>query len=117
VTRYPTITFRSTAVAAGRPGWQVSGELTVRDITRPLIVDVVDVVVGGVAHDRVSGATRAGLRGTVRVDRSRFGLSAFGLGAATSLPGSGQFLSKILALDLALNATRLNRDMGRPAAA
>ena len=107
VTRYPTITFRSTSVAVGGPGWRVSGELTVREITRPLIVDV---VVGGVTHDRATGATRVGLRATVRVDRARFGLNA-----PTSLPGGGQ--CNILALDLTLNATRLNRDLPRPAAA
>ena len=38
---YPTITFKSTKVEAGRSGtWDVTGDLTVRDITRPITLEV-----------------------------------------------------------------------------
>jgi polyisoprenoid-binding protein YceI len=38
---YPTITFRSTGVEAGPSGtWNVTGDLTVRDVTRPIILEV-----------------------------------------------------------------------------
>ncbi len=40
VERYPTITFRSTGVEAGPDGAKVSGDLTVRDVTRPVVLDV-----------------------------------------------------------------------------
>jgi polyisoprenoid-binding protein YceI len=41
VERYPTITFRSTAVRAVRDAtWNVDGDLTVRDTTRPLTLQV-----------------------------------------------------------------------------
>jgi polyisoprenoid-binding protein YceI len=39
--RYPTITFRSTKVEEGRSGtWNVTGDLTVRDVTRPVSLEV-----------------------------------------------------------------------------
>jgi polyisoprenoid-binding protein YceI len=39
--KHPTITFRSTKVEPGRSGrWAVTGDLTVRDVTRPVTLDV-----------------------------------------------------------------------------
>jgi polyisoprenoid-binding protein YceI len=39
--KYPSITFRSTNVEAGRSGtWMVTGDLTVRDVTRPVTLEV-----------------------------------------------------------------------------
>jgi len=39
--QYPTITFRSTRVDAGDSGtWMVTGDLTVRDVTRPVTLEV-----------------------------------------------------------------------------
>lgn len=41
VDQYPTITFRSTKVEAADAGaWRVTGDLTVRDVTRPIVLDV-----------------------------------------------------------------------------
>jgi polyisoprenoid-binding protein YceI len=41
VARYPEVAFRSTAVRAGRDGGlQVTGDLTVRDVTRPITLEV-----------------------------------------------------------------------------
>jgi polyisoprenoid-binding protein YceI len=38
---YPTITFKSTKVEAGKSGtWAVTGDLTVRDVTRPITLQV-----------------------------------------------------------------------------
>jgi polyisoprenoid-binding protein YceI len=38
---YPTITFKSTKVEAGRSGtWDVTGDLTVRDVTHPITLEV-----------------------------------------------------------------------------
>jgi polyisoprenoid-binding protein YceI len=39
--KYPTISFRSTKVEAGKSGtWAVIGDLTVRDVTRPITLQV-----------------------------------------------------------------------------
>lgn len=40
VERFPVLTFRSTAVRQAGDAWQVDGELTVKDITRPVTLDV-----------------------------------------------------------------------------
>jgi polyisoprenoid-binding protein YceI len=39
--KYPKITFKSTAVEAGKSGtWNVTGDLTVRDVARPITLEV-----------------------------------------------------------------------------
>ena len=40
VEQYPDITFRSTGVRQAGDSWQIDGELTVRDVTRPVTLDV-----------------------------------------------------------------------------
>ena len=41
VDKYPALTFRSTKVEAGKSGtWDVTGDLTVRDVTRPVTLEV-----------------------------------------------------------------------------
>jgi polyisoprenoid-binding protein YceI len=37
VEKYPTLTFKSTSVAFDGDGWNVTGDLTVRDVTRPVV--------------------------------------------------------------------------------
>lgn len=37
---YPTLRFRSTSVALDGDLWKVTGDLTVRDVTRPVVLDV-----------------------------------------------------------------------------
>jgi polyisoprenoid-binding protein YceI len=101
VARFPTITFRSTYLEAAGPGWQVTGDLTIRDITEPVTTRV---SVDGVALDpTLAGTTlagrRAGMRASVVVDRERFGLTW-----NMNLPGGGLLLSKTVDLELALCA-------------
>ncbi len=40
VERYPTLAFRSTGVRRAGDGWQVEGDLTVKDVSRPVVLDV-----------------------------------------------------------------------------
>jgi polyisoprenoid-binding protein YceI len=40
VEKYPTLTFKSTAVEFDGDGWNVTGDLTVRDVTRPVVLQV-----------------------------------------------------------------------------
>lgn len=70
--KYPEITFRSTSVrAAGRKGhWSVTGDLTVRDVTRPVTLDVELEGVGS-----AYGGPRAVFSAEVEVDREEFGLT------------------------------------------
>jgi polyisoprenoid-binding protein YceI len=69
---YPQITYRSRAVTELAPGrWDVDGDLTVRDVTRPVALHV--TFDGGVVDPW--GNTRAGFTASAEVDREQFGLT------------------------------------------
>jgi polyisoprenoid-binding protein YceI len=72
VETYPTITFRSTKVEAGpSKTWLVTGDLTVRDVTRPVTLEV--------DFDGASGSPmgdeRLGFSAATDVDREDWGLT------------------------------------------
>lgn len=72
VERFPTITFRSTKVErTGTTGLKVTGDITIRGVTRPLILNVVEE---GHARDPWGGE-RAVFSATGKVRRSDFGLN------------------------------------------
>jgi polyisoprenoid-binding protein YceI len=69
---YPEITFRSSRLEGESPGhFRVHGDLTVRDVTRPVTLDV---EYAGVTPDPW-GDLRAGFSATTEVDREDFGLT------------------------------------------
>lgn len=70
--KFPVATFRSTAVeAAGEGRLKVSGELTIKDATRPVVLDVLLNKAG--PHPRNNKPT-IGFDATATVLRSEFGL-------------------------------------------
>jgi polyisoprenoid-binding protein YceI len=70
--QFPTVTYRSTSVTAKGGGrFAVHGDLTVRDVTRPVELDV---TYEGVAKDPW-GNQRFGLSATTEIDREDFGLT------------------------------------------
>jgi len=71
VERYPTITFRSTTIEPRGDRWAIHGELTIRDVTRPGVLDAgfLGVVPG------MQGGRRAGIVAATRIDRQEFGLT------------------------------------------
>jgi polyisoprenoid-binding protein YceI len=72
VETYPTITFRSTSVrAVGDSTWELNGDLTVRDVTRPvsLQVDFDGANVSPVGDERL------GFSAATEVNREDFGLT------------------------------------------
>lgn len=71
VDNYPTITFISTAIEADGETLSVTGDLTIKDVTRPVTVDF---EYNGQATDPY-GNERVGLEGSVQVLRSDFGLT------------------------------------------
>lgn len=72
VEAHPTMTYRSTAVAAAGPGrWTVEGELTIRDVTRPVALDL---ELNGLATDPWGGS-RAIYSASTTVEREAFGLT------------------------------------------
>jgi polyisoprenoid-binding protein YceI len=72
VAKYPTITFKSTKVEAAGPNkWNVTGDLTLHGVTKPVVL----AVEGSGAPIQVMGMTRAGASATATIKRSDFGLS------------------------------------------
>lgn len=70
--RYPTISFRSTKVEAGTSGtWAVTGDLTVRDVTRPITLQV---DFDG-ANASPIGDERVAFSAATEVDREDWGLT------------------------------------------
>jgi len=72
VEHYPTISFRSTGVASDRSGlWKVTGDLTVKDVTRPVVLEV---EFDG-AQTSPWGDERVGFSAATELDREDWGLT------------------------------------------
>jgi polyisoprenoid-binding protein YceI len=72
VAQYPTLSFRSTSVAPeGDDRWKVTGDLTVRDVTRPVVLDV--EFHGG--SNTPWGTAAIGFSASTEVDRDAWGLT------------------------------------------
>jgi polyisoprenoid-binding protein YceI len=72
VERYPTITFRSTAIErSGEEGLRVTGDLTIKGVTRPVELEA---VLRGLAVG-MSGARRAAFSAEVTIDRRDWGIT------------------------------------------
>ncbi len=68
---WPTITFASTAVERDGATWAITGDLTIKDVTRPVTIDFEET---GSARDPF-GNLRAGFEGQVVVNRKDWGLT------------------------------------------
>ncbi len=75
VARFPRISFQSTGVRtaslADGTDFQITGDLTIRDVTRPVTLDV---TVGGRGRDP-HGNDRVAFSATTRIDRRDYGLN------------------------------------------
>jgi polyisoprenoid-binding protein YceI len=71
VATFPTLTFKSRAVTAVDGDLKVSGDLTIRGVTRPVVLDVTS---HGQQNDPWGGR-RAGFEATGTIKRSDFGLT------------------------------------------
>jgi polyisoprenoid-binding protein YceI len=72
VERFPEIKFRSTSVRPGRGDrWDVTGDLTIRDVTRPVTLEVEYC---GAQVDPW-GNTRAGFLGATEINRDEFDIT------------------------------------------
>ncbi|VVB93110.1 Protein YceI [uncultured archaeon] len=71
VRKFPTMTYRSSGVTAEPRGYlTVEGELTIRDVTKPVSIDV---VFNGIVDDPW-GNTRVAFNGSSKISRRDFGL-------------------------------------------
>jgi polyisoprenoid-binding protein YceI len=79
---YPKITFKSTSLtAAGDDAYKLTGNLTIKDITKPVTLDV---EFGGSATD-FYGNLKAGFEVTGKINRKEFGLTWDGITEAGSV--------------------------------
>jgi polyisoprenoid-binding protein YceI len=85
VERYPTITFRSTAVRhVHGDRWAITGDLTIRDVTREVVLDA--VFNGALPAGKVAQA-KLGFTATTEIDRRDFGITT-----NFPLPGTEGFI-------------------------
>ena len=70
VENHPTMLFRSTSVKTDGADWTVEGELTIKGITRPVVLDL---ELNGFGRDAFGG-TRAGFSAKTEINRNEFGV-------------------------------------------
>ena len=98
VDRFPTITFTSTsAEALGDDRYRLTGNLTVRDVTRPVMLDLEFT---GAVHDPF-GLQRAGFEGRTIINRRDFGLEW-----NMALDTGGLLVSEKITIELDVAAVR-----------
>jgi polyisoprenoid-binding protein YceI len=73
VAKYPTATFTSTSVAKGGSGLQVSGNLTLHGVTKPVVLDVSGPTGPITGMDK---KPHAGFEATTTIHRLDFGIGA-----------------------------------------
>ncbi len=68
---HPTLTFRSTSIAPRGDRWAITGDLTIRGVTRPVVLDTESLgVVKG-----MDGRRHAGFEARTKIKRSDWGLT------------------------------------------
>ena len=98
VERFPTITFASTsAEALGPESYRMTGELTIRDVTRPVTIDLEH---SGTVKDPF-GLLRLGFEGSVVINRRDFGL-----GWNMALDTGGLLVSEKITIEIDVAAVR-----------
>lgn len=99
---YPEITFTSTAVEhAGGTSYRVTGDLTIKDVTKPVTLDVEYT---GSAHDPM-GNDRIGFEATATVNRKDWGITW-----NAPLETGGMLVSDRITLDIDVSAVRRGPD-------
>jgi polyisoprenoid-binding protein YceI len=68
---FPTLAFRSTGVRPAGNRWLVDGELTIKGVTRPVVLDTTFEGVGGDPW----GGTRSAFSASTEIDREDWGLT------------------------------------------
>jgi polyisoprenoid-binding protein YceI len=97
VEKYPTMSYRSTAVRPTGDRWVVDGELTLHGVTRPVPLTV---EVNGFGPDPWGGQ-RAGFSATAQIDRREFGIDAI-----VPLDGGGIAVGDKVSIGLEIEAVR-----------
>jgi polyisoprenoid-binding protein YceI len=98
---FPALTFKSTKVApAGKDRYQVTGNLTMRGVTRPVVLDVEFLGMGQIGIGGQNLGTKAGFDATTSVNRRDFGINW-----NKTLDAGGVMLGEDVAISLHIEAT------------
>ena len=93
---HPTMTFKSTSITASGGDYELTGDLTIRGVTKPVTFEL---EVGGVGSDPW-GNTRAGFTATTTISRKDWGLEYNAL-----LEGGGVVIGDKVTIELDVEAT------------
>ena len=96
VEHFPTMTFTSTKVTGSGPEFEVTGDLTIKGVTRPVTFDL---EVGGVQQDPW-GNTKAGFTLTGSINRKDFGMEFNAV-----LEGGGVLVGEKVTIEIDVEAT------------
>jgi polyisoprenoid-binding protein YceI len=97
VEAFPTMTFKSTAVKQDDDEFVLIGDLTIKDVTRPVEIEV---ELDGIVTDPW-GNTRAGFAGETEISRKDYGLTW-----NVPLDGGGVLVSDKIKIQLDVSATK-----------
>jgi polyisoprenoid-binding protein YceI len=97
VENFPYITFRSTKVEQDGDDWKVFGDLSIKDVTRPVVLDV---EYEGTVTDPWGGE-RIGFTASTEVDREDWGLTW-----NVALEAGGVVVSRKIKLELEVEAVK-----------
>jgi polyisoprenoid-binding protein YceI len=93
---FPTIDFVSTRIEPDGDNWRIHGDLTIRGVTRPVVLDA--EYAGAVAN--MNDGTSAGFSARTRIDREDFGLTW-----NVALESGGVMVSRDVRIEIDLEVT------------
>jgi len=97
VENFPEMTFKSTGCeVTGEGTAQITGNLTIRDVTKPVVLDVQKL---GEAKDPFTGASVIGFTATAKINREDFGLTW-----NQAIEGGGVLVGKEVSISLDVEA-------------
>jgi len=96
--KYPEITFKSTKVTKAGDKWTLTGDLTMKGVTKPVTLDL---AILGVSPTPVFGGVRVGLEATGKINRKDWGVNW-----NNAVEGGGTLLGDDV--DLTLRAEAVN---------
>lgn len=97
VEKYPAWTFRSTEVSRDGDEWTITGDLTIKDVTKPVTIEFEET---GSAVDPF-GNVRAGFEGSTTINRKDWGLTW-----NAALEAGGVLVSEKIKLEFDISAIR-----------
>jgi polyisoprenoid-binding protein YceI len=98
VEKYPTVTFRSTKVEGTRSDLTVTGDLTIRGVTKPVVLKARYL---GVTTPDQRGIRRIGFEATTTINRLEFGVTW-----NRAVEGGGVMLGDDVRIDIVIEATQ-----------